>query len=65
VALLAAVGAGAFKDIVEACEATIRVVKRTATNRTSAAYYDKAFPIYQSLYPALKKDFKRIAGLGK
>jgi len=63
VALLAAVGAGAFKDVVEACEATIRVVKRTAVNRTSAAYYDKAFPIYQSLYPDLKNDFKRIAAL--
>jgi xylulokinase len=65
VALLAAVGAGAFKDVVEACEATIRVVKRTATNRKSAAYYDKAFPVYQSLYPTLKADFKRIAALGK
>src|SRR5262245_56224884 len=54
VALLAAVGAGAFKDVVEACEATIRVVKQTAVNRRAAAYYDKAFPIYQNLYPALK-----------
>ncbi|HEY2759969.1 MAG TPA: FGGY-family carbohydrate kinase, partial [Pirellulales bacterium] len=63
VALLAAVGAGAFKDVVEACEATIRVVKRTAVNRKSAAYYDKAFGIYQSLYAALKNDFKRIAAL--
>ncbi|HZZ28438.1 MAG TPA: xylulokinase [Pirellulales bacterium] len=65
VALLAAVGAGAFKNVVEACEATIRVVKRTATNRATAAYYDKAFPLYQSLYPALKNSFERIAGLGK
>ncbi|HTQ39386.1 MAG TPA: xylulokinase [Pirellulales bacterium] len=65
VALLAAVGARAYKDVVEACEATIRVVKRTAVNRTSAAYYDRAFRVYQSLYPALKDDFQRIAGLGK
>jgi xylulokinase len=65
VALLAAVGAGAFKDIVEACNATIQVVKETQVNRTAAAYYDKAFPIYRSLYPALKNDFKRIAALGR
>src|SRR5262249_54895401 len=60
VALLAAVGAGAFKDVVEACNATIRVVKRTTSNWKSAAYYDRTFPIYQSLYPALKDDFKKI-----
>ncbi len=65
VALLAAVGAGAFKDVVEACDATIRVVKETQVNRTAAAYYDKAFPIYRSLYPALKNDFQRIAALGR
>ncbi len=65
VALLAAVGAGAFKDIVEATDATIRVVKETAVNRAAAAYYDKAFPIYRGLYPALANDFKRIAALAR
>jgi xylulokinase len=65
VALLAAVGAGAFKNIEEACQATIRVVKRTAVNRTSAAYYEKAFPVYQSFYPALKNGFRQIAALAK
>ncbi|HEY2882131.1 MAG TPA: xylulokinase [Pirellulales bacterium] len=63
VALLAAVGAGEFKNVVEACDATIRVVKETKVNRTAAAVYEKAFPIYQGLYPALKESFKRIAGL--
>ena len=33
VALLAAVGAGAFKNVEEACDATIRVVKETPPNR--------------------------------
>jgi xylulokinase len=65
VALLAAVGAGAFKDIVEACNATIRVVQETQVDRTTAAYYDRAFPIYRSLYPSLKSDFKQIAALGR
>ena len=63
VALLAAVGAGAFKDIVEACQATIRVVQQTAPARRAAKVYDRAFPIYQQLYRSLKDDFKAIAGL--
>ena len=65
VALLAAVGAGAFKDIREACAATIRVVSETATNRPAAKHHDRAFPIYQQLYQSLKNDFKSIAKLEK
>lgn len=65
VALLAAVGAGAFKNIAEACAATIRVVKQTSVNRAAKAYYDRAFPEYQRLYQSLKEDFKRIAALEK
>ncbi len=63
VALLAAVGAGAFRNVEEACEATIRVVKETPVNRRAAAYYDRGFPLYQQLYRSLKDDFKRIAEL--
>ena len=63
VALLAAVGAGAFKNIEEACAATIRVVQETPVNRPAKNHYDRAFPIYQQLYRSLKDDFKRIAAL--
>jgi xylulokinase len=65
VALLAAVGAGAFKDVPEACAATIRVVKQTAPQRPAQRYHDRAFPVYQQLYRSLKDDFKRIAALEK
>jgi xylulokinase len=65
VALLAAVGAGAFKDIREACSATIRVVSETTPDRKAAKYHDLAFPLYQQLYRSLKADFKSIAGLEK
>ncbi|MCE9606277.1 MAG: xylulokinase [Planctomycetia bacterium] len=65
VALLAAVGCGAFKTIQEACKATIRVKEETAPNKVAAKGYDKAFPIYQDLYRSLKKDFKKIAELQK
>ncbi len=57
VALLAAVGAGAFKNVAEACRATIRVVDETPVNRAAAKYYDAAFPQYQRLYRSLKADF--------
>ncbi|MBI3840176.1 MAG: xylulokinase, partial [Planctomycetia bacterium] len=63
VALLAAVGAGAFKNVEEACSATIRVVKETSPNRQAKKYHDAAFPIYQGLYRSLKEDFKRIAAV--
>jgi len=65
VALLAAVGAGAFKDIREACQATIKAVKETAPNRAAQKYYDRAFPEYQQLYRSLKGDFQIIAALEK
>lgn len=63
VALLAAVGAGAFKNIEEACAATIKVVAETPTDRKAKAHYDRAFPIYQDLYQSLRGDFKKIAAL--
>ncbi len=63
VALLAAVGAGAFKNIEEACAATIRVVKETTPNKSAKKYHDRAFPVYQGLYRSLRDDFKRISGL--
>jgi xylulokinase len=64
VALLAAVGAGAYKNIQEACAAVIRVVHETPSQRPAKNHYDRAFPIYQKLYRSLKDDFKSIAKLG-
>ena len=63
VALLAAVGAGEFKNIREACKATISVISKTPANRAAKKHYDKGFPIYQQLYQSLKDDFKSIARL--
>jgi xylulokinase len=57
VALLAAVGAGAFKDIAEACSRTIKVVSRTRPNKKSQAAYDRAYPLFGKLYHSLKADF--------
>jgi xylulokinase len=63
VALLAAVGAGAFKSVEEACGATIRVVSRTERDKKAAKLYDRGFPIYQGLYRALKDSFRAIGDL--
>ncbi|RMF40613.1 MAG: xylulokinase [Planctomycetota bacterium] len=63
VALLAAVGAGRFKNIEEACRATIEVVRKMPPKRAAARSYDKMFPIYQSLYGQLKPAFDAIAQL--
>jgi xylulokinase len=63
VALLAAVGAGEFKNIEEACSATIRVVSRTAPKAAARKVYDAGFPVYQQLYWSLKEDFTTIAEL--
>lgn len=63
VALLAAVGAGAFRNIEEACDATIRVVKKTAPKPKAKRHHEAAFPVYQDLYRSLKDDFKQISAI--
>jgi xylulokinase len=60
VALLAAVGAGAFKNIQEACKATIKVVKETKPNAKAQKVYDSSMHAYQHLYCSLKGDFRTI-----
>ena len=64
VALLAAVGAGEYASIQEACAATISVKQETAANADAVAVYNKSFPVYQKLYESLKDDFKAISALG-
>ncbi len=63
VALLAAVGGGEYANVQEACDATISTVSQIEPNAEAKAYYDKAFPVYQGLYRALKENFKAIAEL--
>jgi xylulokinase len=63
VSLLAAVGSGQFKNIEEACKATIEVVKKVPPRKPAVKTYNKMFPIYQSLYHSLKDSFQAIGGL--
>jgi xylulokinase len=64
VALLAAVGAGEYKNIVEACDATVKTTAETKTNAAARKRYDAGFPVYQKLYRSLRDDFRAIAKLG-
>jgi xylulokinase len=61
VALLAAVGDGAYKNIEEACKATISVVDKLAPSKGSQKAYNRAFPVYQQLYRSLKDRFVDIS----
>lgn len=63
VALLAAVGTGAYKSVVEACQATIKVEESAAPASRTRKVYDAAYPLYQRLYRSLKDDFRIIAEL--
>ena len=60
VALLAAVGAGAFSNIREACRATVALADSVRAGRQARARYDRGFPVYQQLYRSLRNDFPRL-----
>jgi xylulokinase len=59
-ALLAGVGAGAYKNAEEASAATIRIVDRTPVDKKGAKVYERGYPIYQDLYRSLKDQFLAI-----
>lgn len=61
VALLAAAGTGAYADVVEACQATIRVTGETELDPRMMEVYDRAWPLYQQLYRSLRADYEQIA----
>ena len=62
-ALLAAAGTGAYKDVVEACKATISVVSKTSQKAAAVKTYNAGYPVYQKLYQSLRDDFADIQRL--
>jgi xylulokinase len=60
-ALLAGVGAGMYTDVREAVDAAIHVTSSTKPDPTASALYEREYPLYQSLYPALKPAFDALA----
>ncbi len=61
VALLAAVGDGAYRSIESACRATIKVAEETKPDRKAVANYNKLFPIYCDLYGQLKDSMSALS----
>ncbi|WP_442481580.1 xylulokinase [Aeoliella sp. SH292] len=61
VALLAAVGAGEYKDIVEATKHAVNTAEESKPSAAARKVYDRGLPIYRGLYDSLKGDFRKIA----
>lgn len=61
VALLAAVGTGTYKNVVEACDATIQVTDSWTPEAKTKKIYDAAYPLYAGLYRSLKGNYAAIA----
>jgi xylulokinase len=59
-ALLAGVGAGAWKDVPSACAAAVKLTGSTMPDSAQVQAYRKAYPLYQELYPALKSNFAKM-----
>ncbi|HHX42770.1 MAG TPA: xylulokinase [Chloroflexi bacterium] len=60
-ALLAGVGAGVYASVPEACAQTVKIVDVVEPVPENCRAYDAYYPVYRSLYPALKPAFDAIA----
>jgi xylulokinase len=59
-ALLAGVGAGVWQDVASGCRETIKLTGQTRPDLDQVAVYQRAYPLYRDLYPALKPAFHRL-----
>lgn len=59
-ALLAGVGAGAWPDVISACNIAVKLTGSTMPDPVQVEAYRKAYPLYQELYPALKSNFAKM-----
>jgi len=62
-AILAGVGCGVWPDVETACSNLIRIVERVSPNQQQTALYGLVHDQYQSLYPALRPAFTRLASM--
>jgi xylulokinase len=63
VALLAGVGSGVYKNVAEACDATVVTTKKN--DPSNYQIYQEYYKLYNSLYNSLKGDFKTLSNLPK
>ena len=62
-ALLAAVGSGTFDSTESACQQLIRITGRTVPG-ANLSLYNEQYPVYRTLYPALKSTFEAVSQIG-
>jgi len=60
VALLAAVGTGAYATVADACRAVIRTIDETAPSLDAHKTYRRYYDVYRNLYPSLKDQFAAV-----
>ncbi|MDR0196783.1 MAG: xylulokinase [Oscillospiraceae bacterium] len=63
VALLAAVNAGMYSSVPEACDAVIKPERVQEPVAENSAKYEKVYALYASLYAVMKNSFKDLAEL--
>jgi xylulokinase len=62
-ALLALVGTGQYASAKEACAAAIEENAVKQPGPDAVDYYNRAYPVYRSLYPALRQAYQQIGAL--
>ena len=62
-AILALVGAGVYKSVPEACEAICDIDKIQEPISENVPVYEKYFRLYDKIYPAVKDQMSKLAGL--
>lgn len=60
-AILAGVGAGAWADVPSASDACIKITGSTQPESSQVEGYQKAYSLYQELYPALRSSFPKMS----
>lgn len=60
-AIMAAVGGGVYKDCKEASAVMVRKVDEFQPNPEGVAEYERLYPIFREVYPALKNTFSALA----
>jgi len=63
VALLAAVAAGVYNSVEEACKETIEITSETKPVAENVKIYEDYYHVYHSLYPSLKDRFEDLANI--
>jgi xylulokinase len=60
-ALLAGVGQGVWQNVADACRETVKITGVTRKDPAKVEVYQKTYPLFRDLYPALSSSFHKMA----